>query len=129
LLGSEQVTPTGNGYTTEVFNFGGLTVPTTLAFIVSIVGNTGSYDDSFVNWEQFTGNTGAPSVGTAGDMWYCASGSCVVNNNYAIATGAQTNTLAAQFVMVPETVSLSQTLSWAIGLVGFVVVTRRRLMA
>ncbi len=97
LLGSEEVIPAGNGWTTEVLNFGGLQAPQTLTYIVSIVGNNGSYDDSFVNWQQFTGISGAPTVGTSGDMWYGSPGSFVVDNTYAIATGAQTNTLAVQF--------------------------------
>lgn len=100
-LGSVEVTPTGNGSTTEVFNFGGLVVPQTLTYIVSIVGNNGSYDDSFVNWQQFTGITGSPTIGTSGDMWYGAPGDYVVDNGYAIATGAETNTLAAQFNGTP----------------------------
>jgi hypothetical protein len=95
LLGSQQVIPTGNGYTTEVLNFGGLAVPTTLTFIVSIVGNSGNYDDSFVNWQQFTGS--APTIGTSGNMWYGSPGSFTVDNSYAVATGASTNTLAVQF--------------------------------
>ena len=106
LLGSEQVTPTGNGWTTEVLNFGGLSVPQTLTFIVSIVGNGGSYDDSFVNWQQFTGVTGSPTIATSGDMWYGAPGSYVADDSYAVATGAQTNTLAVEFNTVPEDPSL-----------------------
>jgi hypothetical protein len=97
LLGSEQYTPAGNGNTTEVLNFGGLTVPDTVTYIVSIVGNTGSFDDSFVDWQQYTGNTGAPTIGTSTDMWYGAPGSYVVDNSYAIDTGAKTNTLGVQF--------------------------------
>jgi hypothetical protein len=102
FLGSEQVTPTGNGFTTEVFNFGGLTVPQTLTFIVSIVGNGGSYDDSFVDWQQFTGNTGSPTIGTSGDMWYGAPGSYVADDNFATFNGAKTNTLAVEFNAVPD---------------------------
>jgi hypothetical protein len=112
-LGSEQVIPTGNGYTTEVFNFGYLVVPHTVTFIVSIVGNTGSYLDSFVDWQQFTGKTGAPTVGTSGDMWYGSPGSFVVDNSYAVATGAQTNTLAVQVSGVPEPST------WAMMILGF----------
>jgi hypothetical protein len=101
LLGSAQVTPTGNGYTTEVLNFGGLLVPKTLTFIVSIVGNTGSYDDSFVNWQQFTGKTGAPTIGTSGDMWYGLPSTFVADNSFATSNGAETNTLAVQFNATP----------------------------
>jgi hypothetical protein len=101
LLGSAEVVPTGNGFTTEVLNFGNLLVPQTLTFIVSIVGNSGSYDDSFVNWQQFTGKTGAPTTGTSGDMWYGSPGSFVADNSYAVATGAETNTLAVQFNATP----------------------------
>jgi hypothetical protein len=96
LLGSEQVIPQGNGWTTEVFNFN-IPVPQTLTYIVSIVGNSGSYDDSFVDWQQFTGNTGSPATGTSGDMWYGAPGNYAVDNSFAIDTGAETNTLAAEF--------------------------------
>jgi hypothetical protein len=102
LLGSSEVTPTGNGYTTEVFNFSGVAVPKTLTYIVSIVGNTGSYDDSFVDWQQFTGNTGSPTVGSTGNMWYGAPGSFAVDNAFATATGAKTNNLGVQFNGVPE---------------------------
>ena len=97
LLGSEQVTPTGNGWTTEVFDFNNLVVPQTVTFIVSIVGNSGSYDDSFVDWQQFTGAAGSPTVGTAGDMWYGSPGNFVVDDSYAVLTDAKTNTLAVQF--------------------------------
>ena len=101
LLGSEQVIPTGNGWTTEVLNFDGLSVPQTLTYIVSIVGNIGNYDDSFVDWQQFTGVTGSPTVGTSGNMWYGAPGSFVADDSYAVATGAQTDTLAVAFNTVP----------------------------
>jgi hypothetical protein len=103
LLGSESVIPTGNGWTTEVFNFGGLTVPQTVTFIVSIVGNTGSYDDSYVDWQQFTGVSGSPTIGSSGDMWYGASGSYIADDSYAVDTGAETNTLAAEFNAAPQT--------------------------
>jgi hypothetical protein len=116
LLGSEQVIPTGNGYTTEVFDFGHLLVPHTLTFIVSIVGNSGSYDDSFVNWQQFTGKTGAPTIGTSGDMWYGSPGGFVADNSYAVNTGAQTNTLAVQFNSVP---AVPEPSTWAMMLLGF----------
>lgn len=97
LLGSEEVVPTGNGWTTEVLDFGGLRVPQTLTYIVSLVGNTGSYDDAFVNWQQFTGISGSPTTGTSGDMWYGSPGGFVADNTYAVATGAESNTLAVQF--------------------------------
>jgi hypothetical protein len=116
FLGSAQVTPTGNGWTTEVLGFGHLLVPNTLTFIVSIVGNSGSYDDSFVNWQQFTGVTGAPTIGTSGDMWYGSSGSFVVDNGYAVNTGAQTNTLAVQFNSVS---AVPEPSTWAMMLLGF----------
>jgi hypothetical protein len=115
LLGSETVTPTGNGYTTEVLDFGHLMVPQTLTYIVSIVGNTGSYDDSFVDWQQFTGSAGAPTTGTSGDMWYGSPGSFVVDNSYAISTGSKADTLAAQFA-VPEPAT------WAMMLLGIGVI-------
>ncbi len=97
FLGSATTDATGNGWTTEVFNFSGLEVPDTLTFIVSLPDNDGSYDDAFVNFQQFTGIAGSPTVGTSGDMWYGSPGNYVVDDNYAVATGAQTNTLAAQF--------------------------------
>jgi hypothetical protein len=112
LIGSAEATPTGNGYTTEVFDFAGVVVPKTLTYIVSIVGNTGSYDDSFTNWQQFTGNTGAPTIGSSGDMWYGSSDSFVTDNSYAVDTGAKTNTLAAEFNAVPEPST------WAMMLIG-----------
>lgn len=112
LLGFASVIPQGNGYTTEVFNFGGLVVPQTLTYIVSIVGNTGSYDDSFVNWQQFTGAAGSPTVGNSSDMWYGSPGGYVVDNGYAINTGAQSNTLAVQFNAVPEPAT------WALMMLG-----------
>ncbi len=46
FLGSETVSPTGNGWTTEVLNFDGLLVPDTVTYIVNIVGKNGSYGDS-----------------------------------------------------------------------------------
>lgn len=97
FLGSATTDATGNGWTTEVFNFSGLEVPETLTFIVSLPGNSGSYDDAFVNFQQFTGISGSPAVGTSGDMWYGSPGNYVVDNSYAVATGAETNTLAAEF--------------------------------
>jgi hypothetical protein len=97
LLGSAQVIPAGDGYTTEVLKFNQLQLPQTVTFIVSIVGNSGSWDDSFVNWQQFTGAAGSPTVGTAGDMWYGSPGNFVVDDSYASATGAGTNTLAVEF--------------------------------
>jgi hypothetical protein len=117
LLGSAQVVPTGNGYTTEVFNFGNLLVASnTLTFIVSIVGNNGSYDDSFVNWQQFTGTTGAPTIGTSGNMWYGSSGGYVIDNGYAVDTGAKTNTLAVQFNSVS---AVPEPSTWAMMILGF----------
>jgi hypothetical protein len=115
LLGSETVTPTGNGWTTESVNFGHLAVPHTLTFIVNIVGNNGSYDDSFVNWQQFTGVTGSPTTGISADMWYGAPGNFVVDNSYAVATGAETDTLAVQFNSAAPEPS-----TWAMMLLGFV---------
>jgi hypothetical protein len=111
LIGSEEVTPTGNGYTTEVFNFDHLVVPKTLTYIVSIVGNSGSYDDSFVDWQQFTGATGAPTIGASGNMWYGNPGNFVIDNSYAVATGSKTDTLGAEFA-VPEPAT------WAMMLLG-----------
>jgi hypothetical protein len=115
FLGSAQVTPTGNGYTTEVFNFSGVAVPQTLTYIISIVGNSGSYDDSFVDWQQFTGAAGSPTIGSSGNMWYGAAGSYVVDNSFAIATGAQTNTLGIQFNTAP----VPEPATWAMMLLGF----------
>lgn len=123
LLGSATVTPTGNGWTTEVLNFGNLLVPQTLTFIISIVGNSGSYDDSFVNWQQFTGATGAPTIGTSGDMWYGSPGSFIVDNSYAINTGASTDTLAVQFNATPLPSTWTMML---IGLAGLVFVGYRQ---
>jgi hypothetical protein len=97
FLGSATTDVTGNGWTTEVFDFSGLEVPDTLTFIVSLPVNNGSYDDAFVNFQQFTGISGSPNVGTSGDMWYGSPGSYIVNDDYAVATGAETNTLAVQF--------------------------------
>ena len=128
LLGSATVTPTGNGWTTEVLDFGHLAVRQTLTFIVSIVGNSGSYDDSSVNWQQFTGITGSPTIGTSGDMWYGAPGSFVVDNSYAVATGAETNTLAVQFNAAP----VPEPSTWVMmltGLWGGFGAIRRKLMA
>lgn len=96
LLASNEVTPTGNGWTTEALNFQGLLVPQTITYIVSIGGNNGSYDNSFVNWQQFTGAS-APTVGTSGDMWYGSRAAFVLDDSYAIDTGALTNTLAVRF--------------------------------
>ena len=127
LLGSAKVTPTGNGWTTEVVNFGHLQVPKTLTYIVSIVGNNGSYDDSFVNWQQFTGVTGSPTVGSSGNMWYGLPGHFVADNNYAVNTGAQTNTLAVQInsVSVPGPIA-GAGLPVLLAFLGGVIVNRRR---
>lgn len=107
LLGTEEVTPTGNGWTTEVLNFDGLVVPDTVTYIISIVGNNGSWDDSFVNWQQMTGAAGSPTIGTNGGMWYGAPGDYSLDNGYAIDTGASSNTLAVEFnAATPEPSSL-----------------------
>ena len=126
FLGSATVTPTGNGYTTELFSFGGLQVPDTLTFIVSIVGNGGSYDDSFVDWQQFTGIAGAPTIGTSGDMWYGAPGNYVVDNSYALDTGAKSNTLAAEFNATNATPEPSSLLLLGTGLLGLAFVAFRK---
>ena len=65
-----------------------------------------------MNWQQFTGVAGAPTVGSSGDMWYGAPGSYVVDDSYAVATGAVSNTLAVQFNAVPEPAT------WAMMLLG-----------
>ncbi|RBP05134.1 putative secreted protein with PEP-CTERM sorting signal [Roseiarcus fermentans] len=125
LLGSQQVTPTGNGWTTEELDFHNLVVPQTVTYIVGIVGNSGSYDDSFVNWQQFTGAGGAPTVGTRGDMWYGSAGAFAVDNTFAVASGAVTNTLAVQ-VNAPEPAT------WAmmgLGFAALAVATARRARA
>ena len=113
----------GNGWTTEVFDFDGLSVPQTFTYIVSIVGNTGSYDDSDVDWQQFTGVTGSPTIGTSGDMWYGSSGSFVADDGYAVDTGAQTNTLAVEVNATPEPSSL---LFLGTGLLGLAFVAFRK---
>jgi hypothetical protein len=116
LLGSAQVIPTGNGYTTEVLNFNNLLVPDTLTFIVSIVGNTGSYDDSFVNWQQFTGAAGAPTIGTSGNMWYGSPDDFIVDNTFATANGAATDTLGVQFNVSPTPLPST----WTMMIAGFI---------
>jgi hypothetical protein len=65
-----------------------------------------------VDWQQFTGSTASPTIGSSGDMWYGSTGSFVVDNSYATSTGAQANTLAAQFNAVPEPAT------WAMMLLG-----------
>ena len=128
LLGSAQVVPAGNGYTTEVFNFAGLVVPQTLTYVVSIVGNTGSYDDSFVDWQQFTGAAGAPTIGSSGNMWFGAPGSYAVDNTFAMATGSQTDTLGVQFNAVPEP-AVWATMLIGVGMVGASMRRRRSVAA
>lgn len=46
-------------------------------------------------------------------MWYGSPGSYVVDNSYAIDTGAKTNTLAVQVNSVPEPST------WAMMILGF----------
>lgn len=122
LLGTEQVVPTGNGYTTESLDFGSLQLPQTLTYIVSIAGNTGSYDDSFVDWQQFTGVAGAPNIGASGDMWYGTPGNFVVDNSFAEDNGAKSNTLGVEFY-VPEPGSIAML---GMALLGLGVIRRRR---
>ena len=126
-----QPTLLANGYTTEVLLFSGLSLPTnTLTYIVGLPGNTGSYDDSFVNWQQFTAVAGAPTVGSSnGVMWYGTSpGNFVPDTSYAQATGAKSNLLAAQFnTTVPEPGAATVLVTMLAGLGGLIVALRKKL--
>jgi hypothetical protein len=58
-------------------------------------------------------------------MWYGSPGSFVVDNSYAVATGAETDTLAAQFNAVPEPATWAMMLL-GVGMIGAGLRTARR---
>jgi hypothetical protein len=95
LLGSATA-PAGYGVNTTTFNFDGLVVPGTVTYILSLPDQNGSYDSIFLYPVMTSG--AAPTVGSGpNSLWYGTPGDFVANNTYAIADGAGTNYLQAQF--------------------------------
>jgi hypothetical protein len=132
LLGSATANLIGNGWAPVILNFNGLPLATnTLTFIVSLPGNNGSYDGSFVNWQQFTAVTGGPTIGSGdGVMWYgTAPGNFILDTTFAEATGAQSNYLAVRLntVPTPESGAVSLLVTMLTGLGGLVVAFRKKL--
>ena len=103
LLGTA-IAPAGYGVNTTVFNFSGLVVPGTITYILSLPDQNGSYDSIFLYPILTSG--AAPTVGSGpNSLWYGTPGNFVANNTYAMADGAGSNFLQAEFV-TPEPSSL-----------------------
>ncbi|MGA2049861.1 MAG: PEP-CTERM sorting domain-containing protein [Terracidiphilus sp.] len=120
LLGTA-FAPAGFGTNTTTFNFGGLVVPDTVTYILSLPNQNGSYDSIFL-YPILTSGT-APTVGSGpNSLWYGTPGDFTSNNAYAIADGAGTNYLQAEFV-TPEPGSL---FLLGTGLLGLAVILFRK---
>lgn len=121
LLGTATA-PAGYGTNTTAFNFSGLVVPNTVTYILSLPNQNGSYDSIYLYPILTSG--AAPTVGSGpNSLWYGAPGSFVANSAYAVADGATTNFLQAQFnATVPEPIGGFL----GVGLAGLLVAIRRR---
>jgi len=118
LLGTETA-PAGYGVNTTVFNFGGLVVPGTVTYILSLPDQNGSYDSIFL-YPILTSHS-APTIGNGpNSLWYGTPGSFVANDTYAHADGAGSNYLQAEFNgFVPDGGTTLALLGFAIaGLAG-----------
>jgi hypothetical protein len=101
LLGT-YTAPAGFGTNTTVFDVGGLAVPGTITYILSLPDETGSYDSVFLYPILTSG--AAPTIGSGpNSLWYGDPGTFVANNTYAISDGnsATTNYLQVE-VNAPE---------------------------
>ena len=104
LLGTATA-PAGYGVNDAVFQFDHLIVPDTVTYILSLPDQNGSYDSIYLYPILTSG--AAPTVGSGpNSLWYGMPGSFTANNSYAIADGASTNYLQADFTATPEPCTL-----------------------